>query len=271
MSSYLPASVIEKARAEADLWERAKSGAIAAAIICGPVITPIGGLVVAGGWATVAAITYLLGTEKVLIAERKANDPPSPDFEARVVARPRRVDRSAFGDSPLEETIVDTADSLYEAVAFEKAMVRADEGAQSAALHGAESAQNARLADALKLATQAAVANDRVRFETNRLADNLDKFAPGSNFERPYRTDWSMVPNEEIRLNQALPDSTLAVLVRGGFSTRRLRARFHPREMSDTPFLDFTSGLRNAGAASGTYGDELAKAAPKAYSPTAGL
>ena len=203
----------------------------------------------------------MLGSKKARLAKRKAEDPPDlENFRRPVVARRGHFNEDAFGTSPLERATVRASDALLWAMAFESAIVRAEERAAGAREMGERGAEVDRLIEAREYAPRAAQADARVERTCKDLAREFRRVDVR---REPF--DPRQVP---ARLDLALPDRTLVILFRAGFRIEDLRIPLRRRRAAPAdPIAFIADGLEVAARATGDFGRELAEVAEYAYQP----
>ncbi len=218
----------------------------------------IGGITVALGAAAAAPFlggpallcVYVLQLNK-LDVERVLNDPPRPDFDTPVRARPRRFDRS-FMQSPLERATADFAESLLLMSAYLEAAVRADERGQGALLAGAAAKVEQRLHEGQRATDRAALAASDVADASQELAAVwAQSHELGRFFDRPelWRTALSGMRGE-IDARAVFSADARAYVERTRLVTRHLRpiVRVTPDD-ADAVATDVRSALQHRSAA----------------------
>lgn len=106
-----------------------------------------------------------------------ANDPPRDDYELETVVREPDQTWPA-GDSALEQSASQLVSAALRTVAFEAAMVTADERALGAELAGDFVAAAARREEARRFGVRAATLNQELRGSTDGLADAMEQSVP---------------------------------------------------------------------------------------------
>lgn len=245
----LPAHVVQAARDEAEEWERFRDGAAFASAGVVPTITAAAGAVVGAVCGSAAASMVMLGARKSRAANRKANDPPDPEYGRPVIARRAHFNEDAFGRTPIERATVDACYALLYSEAYDLAMVRAEERRQGANRAGDDAAAASRTHEAIRYARRSVEYADAVARTTAELAHQLEAVDYG---HEPF--DPNGVPRT---LDRALPDETLVVLFRAGFRIEDLRMIVRGRLPVLDPLGAIASGLRAAGQSTGTYGRVL--------------
>jgi hypothetical protein len=198
---------------------------------------------------------FLYVMAKALAAEhgRTAEDPPRDDFESATYPTPRRLDLEVFGEGPITTPAVALGHSINDATASMRAMVRALERAQGAEQRDMMDFAELRMREAERFAQQAATDLHRVTEKAEVLAQGFESMALPDHLEpsgqaQP-RTIWT-------RLDEALPDSSLALLYRAGIRIAELRQPVRGTMPVD-PAPVLAAGFRNGAESTERMSREL--------------
>ena len=258
MPTRLSAEAVDRALDEAERWEDFKDGATISLAGVSPVIAVMTSPEVGVVCSAASAAMLMLGSKKARLAKRKANDPPDEYYWVPVRARRAHFNEDAFGHGPMERATVRASYALLYALAYEGAMLRAEERATEARKQGEGEHERDRLNEARKYALRAAESNLEVSATADRLAVQLEGMDVGrSRHDLPARL--------ATRLDLALPDRTLVILFRAGFRIEDLRVPVPSRSVPDDPIGSIAEGLRKAGAASGGFGQALMSSAEASF------
>lgn len=258
LMANLPPDVVQLARDEADEWEGFKDGATFAMGGVAPVVAVATDPVVGAICGAAAAAMVMLGSKKARAAKRKADDPPDKGYARATLARRAPFHPEAFGESLMGKTAVGAIEALRASIAFDLAMVRAEERSQGAREAGDLEAEKQRSSEALTFAYRSAESSTWVASTTERLASQLEEIPYG---RAPF--DPGTVPR---RLDEALPDQTLVILFRAGFRIDDLRTTIRRRPDPPADPLGFIAGeLRRAGLSTREFGHALLGVAPTVF------
>lgn len=178
--SALPDEVREYARAEMLRFRKLRniSEALGLGFAAGGAIAvPLAPLFVGGSLAI--GLVGIAASRKADSAGDKANDPPRDDYLAEtVVELPIEYDLSPR--IHLEQGGIEFFNAAMRTVAYEQAMVVADERALGAVLAGDQAAAAARSAEAREFGNYAVQLNERLNAQAQRLAGLIDDVAAES-------------------------------------------------------------------------------------------
>ena len=224
-----------------------------AVVALGPyAITPMGLAVVFGA-------LFVVSGDKADAADNKADDPARSDYEVETTVETSTDVVDLFGGSSLERAAAELVELAMRVVAYERAMVLADERVLGAREAGDEVAAAARREEARIIGTAAADLNQGLRARAETLASSLEE-------ERGLRVAIEQLASDaafRVDVNQFLPDAALVRLKGGGLdldrATRSItRAVRVPDELArgQDPIGALAQALRIAGKSSGVFGIE---------------
>jgi hypothetical protein len=249
----------DKARTEMHTWRRVKRlgtlvggvSGVVLGVLAPPLTVPIAA-------AVFAVITYV-GEDKTDSASDKANDPPRDDYRSETVVEEPSLNLEAFGGTRLEQAAAEFLRTAERAVAYERAMVIADERAAGAELAGDESAVVDRRQEAENFGRAAADYNLGLQPRAEELAIGLEE---QSELQGALAAELASPDKLQGTLRQALPEEALTYLRNVVLELSRLEIDLEAVRDLEEPGLDVRSVplealavvLRDAAGASADWG-----------------
>lgn len=209
------------------------------------------GIATAGAATGLGSVDSVLSTEllkvgallfamaKACSAEAKgvADDPPRDDFESATYPYFRKIDFSVFGEGPIVTPAVHVGLAAGQSSAYLRAMVRALERAEGAARRDRPQLRDLRASEARRFAEEASAALRELAGGTRTLQHAFETFARSDEGVQPEgppkrSTIWA-------RLDETLPDSSLALAFRAGIRIEELRRSIRGA-VPDNPAAELT-------------------------------